>query len=160
MGIFQIAACLSFVVIAVQDMRERMVQWVLFPLAGLFLALAHYYNTTGWVFLLSCAVNGLLVTLVVLLLWGYTRYIRKQEFLNTSFGLGDILFLYAFALGFPTVTFTVLLSAAIGFALVVWYLLPSLRQSGTVPLAGLMGIFLAATLLLQYIPPGISLYRF
>ena len=159
MWIFQTAACLSFGIIAVQDIRDRMVTWVLFPLAGIFLALAHLQQTILPLFLISSATNILLVTAVLLLLWGYTRYIRKKAFLNTSFGLGDILFLYAFALGFPTLTFTVLFTAAMVFSLLAFVILQYFRKSETVPLAGFLGIFLIVLFLLQLIPPGISLYR-
>ncbi len=159
MWIFQLAACLSFGAIAVQDIRERMVQWMLFPLAGIFLALAHLQHTTLLLFLISCGANILLVTAVLLLLWGYTRYFRKKRFLNTSFGLGDILFFYAFALGFPTLTFTILFAAAIVFSLLAFVILRYLKESETVPLAGFMGIFLMVTFLLQLFTPGISLYR-
>nr|WP_286943708.1 hypothetical protein [Allomuricauda sp.] len=82
----------------------------------------------------------------------------KQKFLNHAFGLGDVLFLCAFAMGFPTVTFIILLVFSLLFSLIVCSVLKLFFELDTVPLAGLMGVFLIVTLLLSFHPDFPSLY--
>jgi len=81
-----------------------------------------------------------------------------MEFLNVSFGLGDLLFFYALAFGFPTVTFLVLFVLSILFSLFVFALLKTKKGTETVPLAGLMGLFLTGVLLVSFFPNAPSLY--
>lgn len=144
--------------IAVQDFKERMVTWVLFPLLGLALA-GSYLNQVSWVqYYPVVALNILLISLVVLILFLYTQYIARKAFLNVSFGLGDLLFFYALALGFPTLTFLVVFALSILFALGTFLVLNRKGQQETVPLAGLMGVFLCLVVLLSLFPNVPSLY--
>lgn len=146
--------------IAFQDFKERMVSWILFPLLGVALGglyLVHVPFAQYYPFVL---VNILLISIVVFILFLYTKYISKQGFLNVSFGLGDLLFFYALALGFPTMTFLVLFSVSMVFALGTTLLWNRNRKMPTVPLAGLMGVFLCFVLLISFFPDLPSLYIF
>ncbi len=133
--------CLGY--IALQDFKERKVYWWLFPLTMLLLGLIHFLNTVEpWVFLSYISLNASFVSLIICTLYIFTRTIAKKKFLDYSLGLGDILFFYAFALGFPTFTFVILFSNAILFALLVFLVFKKKLRLKTVPLAGLMGAFL------------------
>lgn len=146
------------VLIAFQDFRERMVSWILFPLLGIVLGglyLTHVPFAQYYPFVL---VNMMLISLVIFILFLYTKYVAKQRFLNVSFGLGDLLFFYALALGFPTLTFLVLFALSMLFALGTTLLWNSTRKMQTVPLAGLMGVFLSLVLLISLFPNLPSLY--
>ncbi|MEM9001570.1 MAG: hypothetical protein AAGB24_15010 [Bacteroidota bacterium] len=158
MFVLQLLTILGFGLIAFQDFKERAVLWVLFPLVGLLLGVLHLKQVTLQYFIVSCAANLLLVSTLLFLLWGYTRYVRRQQFLNVGFGLGDVLFLYAFGLGFPTLTFILLLTCSIFFSLLCQFTLAPLQKSGTVPLAGLMGLFLMAVLCCELLTTPTLLY--
>lgn len=149
--------CLGY--IAVQDFKERKVFWFLFPIAMILFGLTHFMNIgESNIFMDYLSLNILLVTLVIILLFGYSRFIAKTKFLNHSLGLGDILFFYAFAAGFPTFTFVVLFANAILFSLLSFLVLKKKLKLQTVPLAGLMGLFLVFTICFELIFKSPSLY--
>jgi len=144
--------------IAFQDFKERAVSWVLFPIIGLLLAFLFLNVTSFEQYSLFVMTNVLLVSGILLILFLYTKHIARMKFLNVSFGLGDLLFFYAFALGFPTLTFIVLFVGAILFSLVFFLFSKKERKKGTIPLAGLMGFFLMVVVLASFFPQTPSLY--
>ncbi len=133
--------------IAFQDVKERQVLWLFFPMLAILFTLLHYIQLdSGLILLWEIATNWLLVTCVILVLYTYTKLIAKIPFLGHSMGLGDILFFYAFGTGFGTTVFVVLLATSILFSLLSFLVLKHKMQSQTVPLAGFMGLFLIAVL--------------
>ncbi|WP_394748216.1 hypothetical protein [Spongiimicrobium salis] len=131
--------CIS---IGFQDFKERAVYWFLFPILGIFLGFLHYKHVLQVLFFSHILVNLVLITAILLILLVYSKFIVKKKFLNHSFGLGDVLLFYAFALGFPSVTFIVLFSCSILFSAIVFFALRKSLHLKTVPLAGLMALFL------------------
>ena len=129
-------------VIGYQDLKYREVLWILFPVLAVALGTLYYLQAPSSVFLLNIAFNLCLVSLILLLLWGYARFVAKKQFLNHSFGLGDLLFFYAFSISFPSYTFILLFVGAIFFSLLCFLILKSRLKYRTVPLAGLMSLFL------------------
>ena len=144
--------------IASQDFKERMVTWLLFPAVGVLLGMLYIWNTSFEQFYPFVFTNMLLVTGIVLVLFLYTKYISRMEFLNVSFGLGDLLFFYAFALGFPTITFLILFVGAILFSLFTFLISKGKQEEDTIPLAGLMGFYLIVITLASIFPGAPSLY--
>ena len=157
---FQIIALLGFGLIAFQDVRERMVYWVLFPLVGLFLGLAHWQRSTPEVFMMFSLANAFFVTMLLFISWLYTKYIKGSTYLNHSFGLGDLLFFYAIAFGFPTMTFMVLFVFALVFSLALHIALGIAKKQNSVPLAGYMSLFFMAMVLLSYVDEPYELYLY
>ena len=145
---------------AFQDLKDRMVMWIIFPLIGILLFTLHLINSQLDISLLYALTNILIVSGVLLLLYLYTKHILKQQFLNVSFGLGDVLFLYALALGFPTITFIIVLVGSIFFSLIAFLLLKRHQEMSTVPLAGLMGVFLIGIVLFSFSNYTPSLYLY
>lgn len=145
---------------AFQDLKDRMVMWIIFPVIGLLLFVLHLINSHWEVGLIYILTNILIISGVLLLLYLYTKHILKQKFLNVSFGLGDILFLYALALGFPTITFIIVLVGSIFFSLIAFLLLKRYKEMSTVPLAGLMGLFLIGLVLFSFSSYTPSLYLY
>lgn len=144
--------------IAFQDIKDRMVYWILFPIVGVFLGLKFWFKSTPDTFFVLCGTNVVLVTCMLGILWVYTKFIRNTGFLNTTFGLGDVLFLYAFALGFPPVTFTILLCFSILFALLLHLISSIWQRKETIPLAGYMSLFLGIVFIWKMINPALNLY--
>ncbi len=142
-----------------QDVKERLVSWFLFPLLGIFLGLIFYDTVaTEHFFLLSLVTNIALVTLIVLILFIYAKFILKKKFINHSFGMGDLLFFYAMAVGFPPLTFIVLFAGGVFFSLLLFFALKKRRGMTTVPLAGYMAIYLAIILAGSFFVESPSLY--
>jgi hypothetical protein len=160
MLVLQFLSVFGYGIMAYQDMRDREVTWVLFPLLGTCLALTHILQVGFSVFVHAIVINLILITCVVSLLWSITTFGFKKSFLNVSFGLGDLLFLYIFAMGFPTMTFVYLMVGSLLFSLLAFLLMKLVLQSQTVPLAGLMGLFLIAMTLLSWVPGTPSLYAY
>ncbi len=158
MIIIQLAVMTCCGWIAYQDFRERSVLWFLFPITGLLLAKICLMHIPWNQYLIFTTTNVLLVSGILLLLFLYTKHIAGKKFLNTSFGLGDMMFFYAFALGFPTITFVLLFVGAILFSLVASIVLNGRHSMDTVPLAGLMGIFIIVVTLVNLFPGTPSLF--
>ena len=158
MFVLQLLTILGCGIVAIQDLRDREVMWILFPAIAVFLAGLHISHVGVEHFIFFALNNSILVSCILLLLWAVTKFVFNKRFLDVSFGLGDMLFMYAFALGFPTLTFIVLLVGSILFSLVAFVLLKLFVRAETVPLAGLMGIFLITVLLATALPNSLSLY--
>ncbi len=160
-SLLKVVACGVLVCIFYQDLKEREVFWFLFPLLAFSLAIVHYLNVDeSLIFGYFVLLNTLLVTGIVLLLFLIHKLWIQKPFLNHSFGLGDLLFFYAFAMGFPTMTFVVLFANSLLFSLVVYLFMKKYRQVNTVPLAGLMGLFVLTVLGLSIFIKTPSLYTF
>ncbi|AWX43283.1 hypothetical protein HME9304_00270 [Flagellimonas maritima] len=150
-------ACLAF--ITYQDFKERKVFWFLFPLVMVLLGMLHFLHVESFEILLYYAlVNTLLVTGIITILYLYTRFINQKKFLNHSLGLGDILFFYAFAIGFPTITFLILFVGATIFSLFGFLSIKNSLKKKGVPLAGLMSVFMVFVMLYSIISKNPTLY--
>lgn len=144
-----------------QDFKERKVYWFLFPLLGILLSTIHFLSIElVEIFAYYIALNFLLISLVIIILYGITVGAFKKPFLNHSFGMGDLLFFYAFALGFSSLTFIILFTNSLLFALLLFWGLKKPLRWKTVPLAGLMGLFLLIILTLSIFIDNPSLHRF
>lgn len=160
MFMLQLFSLFSYGIIAYQDVRDREVTWIWFPLLGISLGLVHGLQVGFFVFAYAAITNLMLTSSILLMLWAVVRYILKKPFLNVSFGLGDLLFLYAMALGFPTMTYVYLLVASLIFSLVAFIPMKLFLKVSTVPMAGLMGLFLMAITLLSLLPGAPSLHAY
>ncbi len=160
MGWLSILTMACFGLIAIQDFRERAVVWFLFPLLGILLGILHLLQSDLTQLLLFSGANMLLITGIILILFLHSTYILRKKFINVSLGVGDILFFYAFALGFPTMTFIILFVGSVLFSLLLFFLLKRMHEVHTVPLAGLMSLFLMAVFIMDMFPSTPSLYLF
>ena len=161
MGIFKIAASLSLLVIIYQDFKERQVYWFLFPLLGLFLGLLNFSNSLEFhTFIYYITINLVLTTLVLGLLFIVVKVFFKKRFIDYSLGFGDILFFYTFAFGFPTITFIILFANSLLFSLVLFLFFKKVFKLKTVPLAGLMSLFLIIILAVSGFVEQPSLYTY
>ncbi len=151
-------AIVSCAFICYQDFRERLVFWFLFSLLGFFLGLIFFLQVPNSFFLFGIVTNTLLVALILMLLYAYAKFFLKKPFANHSLGMGDMLFFYAMAVGFPPITFMVLFAGAIFFSLISHLVVRKRYQKPTVPLAGFMGIYLMIILFCSLFFESPSLY--
>lgn len=157
--VLQLITYLILGVIIYQDVTSREVYWFLFPslalvLGGLFLT----YYPEPQAILYEILLNGLLVSVIIIILFLFTTLIAGQKFLNHSFGMGDLLLFYALSMGFPTVTFVFLLASCLAFSLVTFMALKAKLKDKSVPLAGLMGFCLLCILMASAFLPFPLLY--
>lgn len=134
-----ILSILFLALITIQDFRERMVYWILFPLAAISLGLyAHLdYLNSGR----DILINFLYILFVGFFLVGYMLFkkYRIENILKKFLGLGDMLFFGVIAVALPSVVFalffllSLLLSLGLG--------LTALKGS-TIPLAGCQSVLL------------------
>lgn len=156
MILLQILLIASFGLIAFQDFKERAVVWFLFPIAAILLAAICLLHISWQQYAILVFTNGILVSCILLILFIYTKYIARKAFINVSFGMGDLLFFYALAIGFPTITFIVLFAGSIIFSAIAHTF--AMKKQNTVPLAGLMSIFLIGVVLFSFVPNTPSLF--
>ncbi len=138
----KILAIIILGIILYEDNKNRQVYWFLFPILGLVLFLLFLQVAPIAVISLNILFNLILVTSIISILYVYSSMISKKKFLDHSFGTGDLLFFYAFCLGFPSVTFIVLFSFSILFSALIYFILKKKVKFQTVPLAGYMSLFL------------------
>ncbi len=140
----EVCTIATLMLIAIQDMKDRQVWAFLFPLLAIGGAMLFYQSVSLYYFAYSIIFNLGIVTLVILINLMVIKWILKKEHLSQAIGLGDIFFFLALALSFPTLTFVNVFAISLlcSFSLfVVWkYFFSAIK---TVPLAGLMGLFVA-----------------
>lgn len=141
MIILKIILLIILGIIVFQDIKERAVWWILFPL---FLIAAGYLNflrnPEGMFFIFSF-LNFLILGVILGISFLYAKFKMNVNFINGAFGIGDLLFFIALTLAFPTVTFIVVLVFCLIFSLVLHSFLAKAREI-TVPLAGYSALFL------------------
>lgn len=149
-------------VVFYQDYKDQLVSWYLFPLIATAFGINFYVMIGEHLsyFLYSIAFNCCMVLLILLVLFLYSRLKMKMQFINITFGLGDILLLFAVAVGFPSYTFLILLSFSILFALICHFALKKRYTYRTIPLAGYLSLFFSVVLLVDYIPFSPNLYAY
>jgi len=138
---------LTLTIIFIQDFKDRAVWLFLFPLfAGLGCYL--FFEQTIWeIFSLTILINLAFVGIIFLLNYLVATYVLKKKFLKEAFGLGDVLFIIAFSLSFPTISFINFFVFSLLFTIVLHFLLKKMKTTphyNSVPLAGAMSLFLMA----------------
>ncbi|WP_271765809.1 hypothetical protein [Aquimarina algiphila] len=145
-------------IIIYQDLKDREVFWFMFPILMGLLGFLHYHHTQQISFLYAVVINVGVLIVVMGLLYLYTLIKIKRPFFEEVFGVGDLLFFVALAIGFPTVTFIVLFVFSLVFSLLVWLMIKKKAKHNTVPLAGYMSVFLIVTFITQWITNTLTLY--
>lgn len=144
--------------ISFQDIKDREVYWFFFPIVSMILGYIHYSKVEWINFQNAILINLVLLSIILSILYLYTRIRIKKSFFKEVFGLGDLLFFVALGIGFPTITFIILFTFSIIFSLIVWMLFKNKRKHNTVPLAGYMSIFLMIVLMANWIFKASNLY--
>ena len=126
--------------------------WV-FPVLWLGWMLLHFFALGGDMLWRNGLVNSLLLGGSVWVLRTYARW-RMGRFLNTAFGLGDLLFLAAFAWAYPPPIFLGLWLLGTLASLLIAVLL----VQDKVPYAGYLALANALAIALDLYSPRLTLY--
>lgn len=127
------------IIIAYQDIKDRVVSWFWFLLLAICLGILHYFNSLFEVFLTHVLINFGFVLFVVLLLFGYIKLRGKLEF-SKAIGTGDIVMFIALSPAMASVSFMVCFVFSILLALVLSLVLNK-NDKKQIPLAGYIAVF-------------------
>jgi hypothetical protein len=158
----QLLSAILLLLIFLQDLRERAVYWIWFPVltAGLLLIrLHHMADSHAWWGMV--ALNVALIAVQLLFLTIYFSWRRKQltNITRGLLGWGDLLFLLSITVYFSAANFMFFYIASLTISLVVWILLKALQlvQTEKIPLAGFQAILLLLFLAAEWWPHWIAL---
>lgn len=144
---------LVLVLIFVEDLRYRAVHWSLFAQLALCLGVVGILCARKSVFFTDSALNlGFLAAQGLgLLVYLFLRERRWVNPLQTSIGLGDVLFLLISTLAFSLPNFIVYIISGLLFSLMAYgcLLLVHRRAQRTVPMAGFMALYMGLWLVLE-----------
>lgn len=142
-----------------QDFKARKVFLWLLVLVHFLFGFLHFRQSLIEPFLMTISINIGIVFVIMFVLFLYSKFKLKLA-LQHTFGLGDLLFFLAVAVGFPTLTFIVLFSFSLFFSLLLYLVLKNNLKHNTVPLAGLQAIFFSLIFLLHWTTNFINLYQY
>ncbi|PCH68434.1 MAG: hypothetical protein COC06_09555 [Bacteroidales bacterium] len=142
---------INLTVIFYQDVKDREVNWVLFPTALVLCGVYSLFVISYPELLLNWALNVLILfsLLVCLVLYIFVRFGRANTNLLTYLGLGDVLFFCVLSICFSPFNFILFVIASLLFSLIISLLMPLKKK--TVPLAGLQSFSLILFLFFQII---------
>ena len=132
----------SFLIVIWQDVKAREVYWFLFPVIAICCGYLYYLNTMPELFLISLFMNIIFVSILLLVVYLYSKHKLKSAF-KTSIGSGDILLFFALCLSFSSVSFITCFVLSLTFSLVLHLLIKKRYTLNSVPLAGYMCLFFA-----------------
>lgn len=161
--IINIATILVLLITAIQDFKAREIHWSVFPiLATLFIvegvlssSLADYLE--GALFnLVFLAIQG-----AVLIIYFLLKKNSPMTMINSSIGLGDILFLLVLVLAFSHINFILFYIIGLLLTLITWLIIrPWLSErKDSVPLTGFLSVLLAVVLIFENLPFGFNRFN-
>ncbi|MDP9080011.1 MAG: hypothetical protein M3O71_21505 [Bacteroidota bacterium] len=152
--VLKIAIELLLLLVFFQDLRERAVFWILFPVLALsFLSYRLLRNDPVAAICQAALVNIGFIAVVFLLLTAYFS-VKRRKWTNVTdglLGLGDLLFLLALCFYFSILNFLLFYITSLILVLATWLIWRSVvKNSNEVPLAGLQAVLLAILLGLSW----------
>lgn len=127
-----------------QDVKERLVHWWLFLIFGVSGIVSNYLSSSGD-FIINISGSIVVVTLLLFMLGIYLRIVKNVSLkeLESQIGLGDILFIIAWALSYNPFVFIYLYIAGLIFSMIIHkFIVSRFQPKSHVPLAGLSALFL------------------
>ncbi len=144
---------LSLFAIFFQDIKDRLVNWWLFPLMGISGMIINY-TKNSFLFREQLFVSLIMLLFLFVFMGGYLKWIKKIKVkeMEHYFGLGDILFIIAWAVSFNPFVFLKLFIIGLLLTLLVYKLVILKTQANShVPLAGLAASFIILAKLADYL---------
>ena len=149
-----------FVLICVQDYKDRLVYWYYYAIVGALAFVLHISAINTYSALLNVVVNFTFVAILILVSYLYAKFRLKKPFLNGVIGTGDLLLFFALSFTFSILSFFVIFVFSLIFSLLLHLYLKQRQADPTVPLAGYMSLFFATIYALSFIPGTAYLYAY
>lgn len=146
MIVLKIVLITSLTIVFYQDTQERQVYWIMFPVIALCTGILLYDNIFPDVFYTTIITNILFMTLLILVVYIYSK-IKLKTTISKTFGLGDGLLFFALAFSFSSISFLIVFVFGLIFSLLIHLVLNKKSKFITVPLAGYLSLFFGITYL-------------
>lgn len=130
-----------FLIIFIQDCKDRKVYWFLYPIVGVLVFVLQMEVVPIYSVLVNASFNLLFVFVLLFVCYLYAVFKLKKPLLKEVFGLGDVLFFIFIAFSFSIVSFFVLFVFSLVFSLLLHFALQHKQTEKTVPLAGYLSLF-------------------
>ncbi|MFE3872478.1 hypothetical protein ACFX5F_14725 [Flavobacterium sp. ZS1P70] len=130
-----------FLIIFIQDCKDRKVYWFLYPIVGVLVFVLQMEVVPIYYLAVNAGFNLLFVFVLLFVCYLYAVLKLKKPLLKEVFGLGDVLFFIFMAFSFSIISFFVLFVFALVFSLLLHSVLQHKQIVKTVPLAGYMSLF-------------------
>ncbi len=148
---FKILLIVLFILIFIQDYKQRLVYWFLYffvGICGLSLQLTFFHWQT---IAINFFINICFISILIVSGFLYCRLIKKEPFLNHSIGIGDIFMFVSLSFLLPTISFILFFVFSLIFSLMIHLLLKEKYTiNNDVPLAGYMSLFFSFILLFSF----------
>jgi len=140
MLIIKLILITAFLIVFLQDYKERQVYWFMFLIVGCLSGFLFYKSTLPELFITSVLLNIGFVGVLVFVMYLYAKLKLRTNLLSTI-GLGDLFLFLALAVSFSTISFIVIFISSLIFSLLVHLYVSKHKKMETVPLAGYMSLF-------------------
>ncbi len=150
-----------FLLVFKQDYKSRLVSWILYLLIGI-TSFTLYLSFVPWQLVLANSVFNLcFISVLITILYLYSKLIKRQSLINNSIGIGDVFLFYALCFIFPIITFILLFVFSLLFSLLLHSLLKEkYSQHNSVPLAGYIALFYSVIILFSFFVNNTFLYQY
>ncbi len=138
--LYKIATIIVLLTIFFQDIKTRMVYWLLYAIFGVLGFLIMIEHQVFISAINSSMINLSIILLVISTIFIYARLIMRKEFLNTI-GIGDLLLFFFLAFCFSNISFIILFVFSLLFSLILSILIKNKSDENTIPLAGYISLF-------------------
>lgn len=148
---FKILLVVLFILIFIQDYKQRLVYWFLYFFVGI-CSLCLQLTFFDWqTIAINTFINISFISILVVSGFLYCKLIKKEPFLNHSIGIGDIFMFVSLCFLFPAITFILFFVFSLIFSLMIHLLLKEKYTiHNDVPLAGYMSLFFSFILLFSF----------
>ncbi|MFV5701706.1 hypothetical protein ACM55F_07515 [Flavobacterium sp. XS2P12] len=130
-----------FLIIFIQDCKDRKVYWFLYPIVGILVFVLQMEVVPIYSVIVNASFNLLFVFVLLFVCYLYAAFKLKKALLKEAFGLGDVLFFLFISFSFSIVSFFVLFLFSLVFSLLLHFVLQHKQIDKTVPLAGYLSLF-------------------
>lgn len=149
---FKILLVVLFILIFIQDYKQRLVYWFLYFFVGI-CSLCLQLTFFDWqTIAINTFINISFISILVVSGFLYCKLIKKEPFLNHSIGIGDIFMFVSLCFLFPAITFILFFVFSLIFSLIIHLLLKEKYTAhNDVPLAGYISLFFSFILLFSFL---------
>jgi len=149
MVFLKVVLILTFLLVFYQDVKERLVWWLLFPFIGLICGTLYIFETSFELFLYSILFNSTFVLILLSTIFLYTKF-KMRVHIKETIGMGDVLLFFALTCTFSLISFITLFVFSLVLSLILHLVLSKRDIQKTVPLAGYMSLFFAISYLANW----------
>lgn len=150
-----------FLFVFKQDYKDRLVNWILYLLVGITSFILHSSFLSWELALINSIFNFGFISILITILYLYSKLIKRQSLINNSIGIGDVFLFYALCFLFPIMTFTLLFVFSLLFSLLLHFLIKGkYKLHNSVPLAGYIALFYSVVILFSFFVNSTFLYQY